>query len=334
MALVLAVLPVLAACGRSDLYGNPFGNESTLSSGGFNNSSGGISTASGSSQSATSAGFQSNGTNGTVGTGSTSAGQGPGGSTSDVGSANSGVGASTSGGQSTGNGASGGRTSSGTGGSSGVSGTSASSGATGSSGSSGTGGSGATGSGGSGSTTGPSCDETISASARAKCTDDSDCGCPYTCVSDPPFGMDCEPSCLQLSDCTDLSYVCNGTYCQFNTCGPGTNNGSFNSFCDVASTDDGTCVPVEVGGKTIGQCTLGGNSTTCCDSTAGSGDLNSVCAAGLICSGGHDAECGAVCDPKSGFGSCPFGQFCAFELNDSMTGACFGQTSVCTSDGG
>jgi hypothetical protein len=300
LEVVLLVVPLLCACGRSDFFGEIGGSLSGLPGGGPGGSSSGeMSNGSGSGRSATSAGSESSGT---AGSGSTNAGDISGGSTS-------------SGQGSSGSGTTAGRTS----------GTGSSTGATGKS---------SSGTGGSGSTTGVSCNKEIGENDRAKCKTNKDCGCPDTCVSDPPLGMDCERPCAQLKDCGDLGYLCNGTYCQFNECGPGTGNGSFNSFCDVAGTNDGTCIPLTVGGVEVGQCFQGGASTTCCNSTDGrtgsSSSMLSVCVAGAICSGGTTGECGPVCDPM--VGGCPPGDFCAFEVNDSLTGGCFGPTSVCPSN--
>jgi len=318
------VLPLLAGCGRSELFGDVGGGLPGLTSSGFNVGSAG-------SGRSTSAGAESNGTagtagnesNGTAGSGGISAGQGSGlnGTTSDVG------GSTSSGQRPTGNGTSAGFTS-GTGGGSGAS-------STGRSG--GTGGTGSTGTGGSGTTTGPTCDANIGQNAETACTTDSDCGCPDTCVNDPPNGMDCEPPCLALTDCPDLGYVCNGTYCQFNACGPGTGNGSFNSFCDVTGTDDGTCVPFTLNGVTVGECYEGGTSTTCCDGnpfsrTDTAANMPNICVAGSICSSETDdsGECGEVCDPSKRR-SCPEGLGCAVMVGDEITGGCFAPppTSVC-----
>ncbi len=298
------------------MFGEVNGGFSALASGGANAGSAG----SGSGRGATSVG---DGSNGTAGSGATSAGQSVGGFSSG---STSEVGGSTSNGRlPTGSGTSG--LTSGTGGTSG-----------GSSGSSGTGrstgGTGSTGTGGSGTTTGPSCDANIGPNLEAACTVDSDCGCPYTCVSDPPFGMDCEPPCLQLTDCGDLGYVCNGTYCQFNACGSDTGNGSFNATCNVAGIDDGTCIPFSLNGTTIGECFQGGTSTECCDGLASRTDTSAkmpnVCVAGSICSGGADVsgECGPVCDPSKRR-PCPTDLFCAVLVGDEITGGCFGETSVC-----
>ncbi len=149
--------------------------------------------------------------------------------------------------------------------------------------------------------------------------------------------MTCEPQCLTNFDCPDLGYACNGTYCQFNTCGADSGNGSFNSTCDVIGIDDGTCVPSKLNGMTIGKCYQGGTASTCCngnglrppsDTEAGFAE---ICEAGFICSGTPTGECGAICTPH--MHECPQGQFCAFELDDEITGGCFGQ-NICKSDGG
>jgi hypothetical protein len=187
----------------------------------------------------------------------------------------------------------------------------------------------------SGGTSGPSCNKSLPENDGASCATDADCGCDDSCVSDPPLGMTCEPSCAQLSDCVDLGYLCNGAYCQFNECGPGTGNGDYNSFCNVVGTDDGTCIPIMVGGVEVGQCRQGGASMTCCSANASrtntSAQMTSVCVAGSICSGGQNGQCGPVCDPNQG-GGCAPSTFCAVELGDNLTGGCFGSASLCPSN--
>jgi hypothetical protein len=328
---LLLLSPV--ACGRSDFFGvDRSGLPGLVSGGATAGSSGRSSTGRG-------PGPNTSASNGS-GTGSTAAGQGSGGSTNAAGTNGDGEtsGVATSSGLTSG--LTSGFTTSGTGGSSGISGSGSGSGTAAASGA-GTGGSaagsGATGgsgtgggpTGGSGSTTGVGCNSDSKETPRKPCIQDSDCGCPDQCQEDPPFGKDCERSCVRQSDCSDTSYVCNGTYCQFNTCGGQTGNGAFNSTCNVTGTNDGTCVPFEVDGGTVGECVKGGTATTCCNQDATPAEADLLCAAGTICSALEGGECGEICDPFNP--SCPPGQICAFEVNDFQTGGCF---NVDVADGG
>lgn len=182
-----------------------------------------------------------------------------------------------------------------------------------------------------GSSGGPVCNPTATPVEFLPCTTVADCACPMLCVSDPLAvegggGKVCEYSCQQLSQCPNLVTICNGTYCHINACGGSTGNGSYNSFCNVVGTDDGSCIPLEqANGTESGVCAQGGTATTTCNYDANRNEPAEVCVAGMVCIGGgigSGGVCGDVCDPNQG-GPCPAGQQCAFTVDDPLAGACY-----------
>jgi hypothetical protein len=178
-----------------------------------------------------------------------------------------------------------------------------------------------------GSTGGPeSCNPNASPVEFLTCASPSGCGCPLLCVHDALAGQVCEYPCTATDQCPDLLTVCNGANCQLDGCGPGTGNGSYNSFCTVTSTDDGSCIPLQLTDGTVyGVCAQGGSAVTTCNATANREDLSQVCQGGMVCIGGAigtGGVCGDVCDPNQG-GPCPSGQECAFTVDDPLAGACY-----------
>ncbi len=189
--------------------------------------------------------------------------------------------------------------------------------------------SGGSSSGGSGGTTGspPGCNPNAPAVEYLSCASPEGCGCPLLCVRDALAGQVCEYPCAQTSDCPDLLTICNGTNCQLNACGPGTGNGSYNSFCNVVGTNDGTCTPLQLANGTVyGVCGQGGSASTACDYAANRQDLAQVCQADFVCIGGAIGQggvCGQACDPNGGALGCPAGQQCALTVDDPLAGACY-----------
>ena len=170
------------------------------------------------------------------------------------------------------------------------------------------------------------CNPSASPVEFLSCAKPSDCGCPLLCVHDALAGQVCEYPCSSTPQCPDLLTVCNGTNCQLDACGPGTGNGAYNSFCQVTSPNDGSCIPLQLSNGTVyGVCAQGGSAATSCNATANRLDLAEVCQAGMVCIGGAigtGGVCGDVCDPKAG-GPCPPGQSCAFTVDDPLAGACY-----------
>ncbi|MHB8417347.1 MAG: hypothetical protein ACYDCL_04680 [Myxococcales bacterium] len=185
-----------------------------------------------------------------------------------------------------------------------------------------------TGGGSSGGTSGgkESCNPNASPVEFLSCSSPSGCGCPLLCVDDALAGQVCEYPCTTTDQCPDLLTVCNGTNCKLDPCGPGTGNGSYNSFCSVTGTDDGSCIPLQLADGTVyGVCAQGGSAATSCNATANRQNLAEVCQAGMVCIGGAigtGGVCGDVCDPNQG-GPCPAGQLCAFTVDDPLAGACY-----------
>jgi hypothetical protein len=163
------------------------------------------------------------------------------------------------------------------------------------------------------------------------CQTQLDCGCPLECAFDAwAGGRVCEDPCQQTSDCPDLVTVCTSQgVCQVNPCGQGTNNGTFDSTCNVLGVNDGTCIPLtNDGGGSLGYCWQGGSSgPTNCNPDGTRNDLPQVCPAGQQCFGGgvdFGGTCNTICNPNQG-GGCPANQFCSFIVNEPDLGICITQ---------
>ena len=169
------------------------------------------------------------------------------------------------------------------------------------------------------------------------CTTSADCACPTLCTGDGQgdAGSVCLYPCRTTADCTSPTEICDGLFCQPNSCGPGaladggSANGNFDGPCNAADAGDGTCVPMSLFGFNFGSCTQNGSSTSACDSAAGRQQPSLLCAAGMNCfanlpDGGTQGVCLSLCDPTAATPSCPQGTGCgAGQGGASLPGMCF-----------
>ncbi len=92
----------------------------------------------------------------------------------------------------------------------------------------------------------------------------------------------CAQTCTTTTDCSALTSACDtasGT-CTTNECDA---DGGYYGPCNATGVDDGVCLPVTEGGKTVGVCLATGDAgaySTCSDSRTGTGQL---CSAGNYC---------------------------------------------------
>jgi hypothetical protein len=168
------------------------------------------------------------------------------------------------------------------------------------------------------------------------CTAPTDCECPLTCAFDPGAGENtCEQPCNITSDCSSIFTVCSGTggscvvnFCQATLTGAAA-PGTYDSLCNAAGTNDGTCFEAsEASGANYGVCTQGGTATsaTCVAlDEASRADSSTACPAGQLCfplASGN--TCLPVCDPTGVSGSpCATGTTCTGgDPADPQSGAC------------
>jgi hypothetical protein len=178
---------------------------------------------------------------------------------------------------------------------------------------------------------------TCSSSGAAEfqpCSAPTDCECPLTCAFDPGAGENsCEQPCNVTSDCSSIFTVCSGAggscvvnFCEVNLTGAAA-PGTYDSLCNAAGTDDGTCFEAS-DGTNYGVCTQGGTGTsaTCVAlDEASRADPSTACPAGQLCfplSSGN--TCLPVCDPTGVSGPlCPMGTTCTGgDPADPQSGAC------------
>jgi hypothetical protein len=133
----------------------------------------------------------------------------------------------------------------------------------------------------------------------------------------------CVRSCSTTADCPDGFATCQQSggqsYCLFDVCGPATANGSsYYGSCNAIGSGDGTCLPVQGSGATVGICLQDGTIAlgAGCSTTRGAGgDVSQSCAAGGFCFptqvGSTQGVCEQECASSGPSGaSCGSGQFC------------------------
>lgn len=172
-------------------------------------------------------------------------------------------------------------------------------------------------SGGSGCTPGGATNE------LSPCQTGADCGCPLECTPTALGRSICEYACRSNTDCPSLYTTCRRGSCQPDVCGVsfGGQNGTLDGLCNSVGTDDGSCVPVQTQGFTVGLCLEGGSATQSCSLSATRADLSQACPAGELCAG---STCAQLCNPN-GAVPCPSGGQCTAVSGQSPElGLCVG----------
>jgi hypothetical protein len=157
---------------------------------------------------------------------------------------------------------------------------------------------------------------------------------PLHCVGGSPFGLTpfgCVYYCNVSTDCPTSVTSCQPApgggaqqICTFNTCGPGTANGTqFYGACSANGSNDGTCEPLVRLTTTsdLGICDQGGSAPLWqpCNFTRGAdGGGSNLCAQNTTCvpfnsPNGQRTFCSPICSPAGALGSgpaCDSGQSC------------------------
>ncbi|MHB1843399.1 MAG: hypothetical protein ACYCWW_01015 [Deltaproteobacteria bacterium] len=133
------------------------------------------------------------------------------------------------------------------------------------------------------------------------------CAAPYSCKNLGSSGQLCVQSCAATTDCLALTDECLSLsatehLCIPALCGPGVPSGypaigsTLYGSCTLTTANDGTCLPLEDKGKTIGICIQGGSAAEAatCGEARDAGTA-SLCEPGTICLPVADA--GSACTP-------------------------------------